>query len=373
MKITNEKNISIIHLVENIIQESIQKNASDIHLETYEKKSRIRIRVDGNLYELIEPPLYLMPQIIARVKVLALLDIAEKRFPQDGRFKLTLENQTNYDFRVSTCPTLYGEKIVIRILNPEQTTLNLDQLGLAPHQKIYFETQLKKSQGLILVTGPTGSGKTRTLYSALQALNKSDVNISTVEEPVEIYFPDINQVNIQAKSGLNFSTVLKAFLRQDPDIIMVGEIRDPETAEIAIRAAQTGHLVLSTLHANTSIKTLTRLIQMGIPTYQIANSISLIIAQRLVRRLCDFCKKQTNEFYFQAVGCEHCFQGYRGRVGIFELLEIDDKISEGIFQNSSSQEIEKIARQQGYTTLKKSGLEKVKQGITSLEEILSVI
>lgn len=377
---------TVVQLVQKIILDAINKGASDIHFEPYEKEYRVRIRIDGMLYETMAPNLQLASRITTRIKILAQLDIAERRLPQDGRFKLQFVSQETRDFRVSSCPTVHGEKIVIRILDPNQNALTVNKLGLEFTQEMALHAALKKSQGMILVTGPTGSGKTVTLYSALNQLNTIGINILTVEDPVEIYLPGINQVNINLKSGLTFALVLRAFLRQDPDVIMVGEMRDLETAEIGIQAAQTGHLVLSTLHTNNAPETLTRLISMGVPHYNIATSISLIVAQRLARRLCDNCKKsikipeeellregftqqQLNIELYSPVGCEQCTQGYKGRVGIFELLTIGEKIGDIIMQGGTVLDITRQARLEGMQVLREIGLNKVQQGITSLEEI----
>lgn len=377
----------IVRFVHKILLDAIHKNASDIHFEPYERNYRVRLRIDGNLYEFANPPVTLANRISARIKVMSRLDISEKRIPQDGRFKINLSNTRAIDFRVSTCPTVSGEKIVIRILDPSSAAIGIEALGFEPEQHQLFLKSIHKPQGMVLVTGPTGSGKTVTLYTALNILNTQEVNISTVEDPVEIHVKGINQVNINLKAGLNFATVLRSFLRQDPDIIMVGEMRDLETAEIAVKAAQTGHMVLSTLHTNSAPETLTRLINMGLPIYNIATSVTLIIAQRLGRRLCPSCKKRHNlpddillqeglkesdlpglQIY-QAHGCEYCTNGYKGRVGFYEMLEVTPEISDLILKGANSLDILKLAKFQGMKTLRESALEKVKQGITSLDEV----
>jgi len=355
----------IIRYVNKILLEAVQKNASDIHFEPYEDHYRIRFRLDGLLYEIANPPFNLANRIATRLKILAHLDIAERRLPQDGRFKFTLPNQKVVDLRVSSCPTVHGEKIVLRLLNSHELTLFIDSLGFESEQQQLFLDAIKKSQGMILVTGPTGSGKTITLYTALNYLNTPAVNILTIEDPVEIHLAGINQVNIQTKTGLTFAHTLRAFLRQDPDTIMIGEIRDQETAEIAVKAAQTGHLVLSTLHTNNAIATLARLANLGISPYNIATSIQLIIAQRLVRRLCDHCKILINNFY-EPHGCEQCTHGYKGRIGIFEILPMTEAISESVMRGSSPVDIANAALMM---SLRETGMNKVKQGLTSLTEI----
>jgi type IV pilus assembly protein PilB len=387
LRLSTTEDAAVVQYVHQIMASAIQKGTSDIHIEPYEKHYRVRFRIDGVLYEIPIPNNMSANRITARLKIMAQLDIAERRLPQDGRFNLHLPLSSNFDFRLSTCPTINGEKIVIRILDPSTATLTINTLGLEPAQEIIFHSALSKPHGMVLVTGPTGSGKTITLYSAINKLNTTSTNISTVEDPVEIYLAGINQVNVNPKIGLNFAAVLRAFLRQDPDIIMVGEMRDLETAEIGIHAAQTGHLVLSTLHTNSAFETLTRLINMGIPHYNLATSISLIVAQRLVRRLCDHCKKTItipisellrmgfikddllNLTIYSPVGCQHCTQGYKGRVGIFEMLPVTEKISTAILDNNNILEISRLARLDGMQLLREIGLQKVKQGITSLEEI----
>jgi type IV pilus assembly protein PilB len=366
---------SIISYINKIIYCAIKDNASDIHFEPYENYYRIRSRIDGILHELAKPPLSLASRLTARIKIMAKLDITERRIPQDGRFKMHFENSLQVDFRVSTCPTIAGEKIVLRILDPLITTLGIDELGLTESQHDIFLNHIQQPQGMIIVTGPTGSGKTVTLYSGLQQLNTSEVNIITIEEPVEVNISGINQVNINNKTGLTFAATLRALLRQDPDIMMIGEMRDLEATEIAVKAAQTGHLVLSTLHTNTAAETLTRLMNMGLPLYNIATSVSLIIAQRLARKLCNFCKIPTslNSNTFLPVGCAKCYDGYSGRTGIFEVLPISEKISELILAGNNAREIFYQARLEGMQVLREAGLEKVSQGITSLTEINRVI
>ena len=378
----------IVKFVNRILMEAINKNVSDIHFEPYEHEFRIRYRLDGLLYQTSSHSISLAPRITARIKIMANLDISERRVPQDGRFKIPLSSEKSMNFRVNTCPTMSGEKIVVRILNPEATNLGIEALGFNAWQQHTFLRHIHRPQGLILVTGPTGSGKTATLYSALNSLNTIDVNISTVEDPVEIKLCGINQVNINPKAGLDFSNALRSFLRQDPDIIMVGEIRDVETAEIALKAAQTGHLVLSTLHTNSAAQTLTRLLNMGIPSFNIANSVSLIIAQRLVRRLCDACKLIRNDTtpnslielgfssadaltlqFYKAVGCHQCTHGYRGRMGLFEVLPMSKSLGQLIMSGGNSLDIQKLAIADGMRTIYQSGLEKIKAGLTTIEEI----
>jgi type IV pilus assembly protein PilB len=379
----------IVRFVHKIILDAIKKGVSDIHFEPYEKVYRIRFRKDGILYETTSPPVNLASRITARIKVMSRLDISERRIPQDGHFNMALTKKHAINFRVSTCPTTYGEKVVIRILDPSKLQLGIEQLGYEPHQQQLFMETINRPQGMLLVTGPTGSGKTVSLYTALSILNTSERNISTIEDPVEIQIPGINQVNVNPKAGMDFSTALRAFLRQDPDVIMVGEVRDLETAEIAIKAAQTGHFVLSTLHTNSAPETLTRLLNMGVASYNIATSVNLIIAQRLARRLCTVCKIAvdipTNALYEEGFidedladihiftnntrGCEHCRNGYNGRVGLYEMLNVTPEIGRIIMAGGNSMEIAQKAIEQGMQTLRRAGLVKVKQGITSLEEI----
>lgn len=378
----------IVKFVNRIIVEAIKKGVSDIHFEPYETEFRIRYRQDGLLYNVSSPNLNLASRIAARLKIMSNLDISERRVPQDGRFKMKLSRTKAIDFRVNTCPTVGGEKIVLRILDPSSTKLGIEALGFSARQKDHFLQSINRPQGMILVTGPTGSGKTVTLYTALNILNTIDVNISTAEDPVELKLMGVNQVNINPKAGLNFSGVLRAFLRQDPDIIMVGEIRDLETAEIAVKAAQTGHLVLSTLHTNSAAETLTRLVNMGIPSFNIASSVSLIIAQRLVRKLCESCKvvrddttpqslrelgfseEESHQMHtYKAVGCKQCANGYKGRIGLFEVMHMSKELGQLIMSGGNSLDILKVAQSEGMLTIYQSGLEKIKAGITSIEEI----
>jgi type IV pilus assembly protein PilB len=381
----------IVRFVNKVMLDAIRRGASDIHFEPYEKIYRVRLRMDGVLKELAQPPVQLAQKLSARLKVMARLDIAERRVPQDGRIKMKLSKTRAIDFRVSTCPTLFGEKVVMRILDPAQAALGIDSLGYEPFQKDLYTKYLAKPQGMILVTGPTGSGKTVSLYTGLHILNREDTNISTAEDPAEINLPGVNQVNVNNKVGLTFAAAMRAFLRQDPDVIMVGEIRDLETAEIAIKAAQTGHLVLSTLHTNDAPQTLTRLVDMGVKPYAIATSVSLIIAQRLARRLCSQCKQPMDipkeallkEGYSEAdvasgvkifapKGCSNCTDGYKGRVGIYQVLPVTESIARIILAGGSAVDIGEQASKEGVWDLRRSGLEKVKAGLTSLEEVNSV-
>jgi len=381
----------IVRFVNKVMLDAIKKGASDIHFEPYERAYRIRFRMDGVLKEVAAPPVQLGIKLAARLKVMSRLDIAERRVPQDGRIKMKISKNRAIDFRVSTCPTLFGEKIVMRILDPSSAMLGIDALGYEPFQKKLYTDALARPHGMILVTGPTGSGKTVSLYTGLNILNVEDTNISTAEDPVEINLPGINQVNINPKVGLTFAGALRAFLRQDPDVIMVGEIRDLETAEIALKAAQTGHLVLSTLHTNDAPKTLTRLVDMGVKPYAIATSVSLIIAQRLARRLCNSCKAPlqvpaealkkegfTDEEIanglqiFGPVGCGNCTDGYKGRTGLYEVLPVSETIGRIIMAGGSAIEIRDQATREGVWGLRQAGLNKVRLGVTSLEEINSV-
>jgi type IV pilus assembly protein PilB len=378
----------IVRFVNKVMVDAIKKGASDIHFEPYEKHFRIRLRQDGVLTEIARPPVTLAMKVSARLKVMARLDIAERRIPQDGRIKLKLSKNRAIDFRVNTCPTLFGEKVVCRLLDPSSAQLGIDALGYEEHQKQIYLANLAKPYGMILVTGPTGSGKTVSLYTGLNILNTMDRNISTAEDPCEINVPGINQVNVNPKVGLTFAAALRAFLRQDPDIIMVGEVRDLETAEIAIKAAQTGHLVLSTLHTNDAPKTLTRLVDMGVKPYAIASSVSLIIAQRLARRLCSNCKEPVDVpaeallkegftrpdvekgiTVFHAKGCSQCTNGYKGRVGIYQVMPCSETIGRIIMEGGNSLQIAAQAKVEGVADLRQSGLKKVKDGLTSLEEI----
>ncbi|GIU27350.1 type IV-A pilus assembly ATPase PilB [Shewanella schlegeliana] len=378
----------IVIYINKILTDAIRKGASDLHFEPYEKRYRIRFRIDGILHEVSEPPVNLSGRISARLKVMSKLDIAERRVPQDGRIKMKLSRSKSIDFRVSTLPTIWGEKIVMRILDSSSAQLGIEKLGYEDDQRIMYEEMLAKPQGMILVTGPTGSGKTVSLYTGLNILNTEERNISTAEDPVEINLEGVNQVHINLKAGLTFASALRSFLRQDPDVVMVGEIRDLETAEIAIKAAQTGHLVLSTLHTNSAAETLTRLINMGVPGYNIASSVNLIIAQRLSRRLCPTCKEAEdipaeellklgfNQQHvdagitpFKPVGCDLCSGGYKGRVGIYEVMKMSDEIARTIMEGGNSLQILKQAKLQGMRDLRESGLLKVIQGVTSITEI----
>lgn len=381
----------LVKFLNEILLDAIHKNASDIHFEPYEENYRIRFRLDGILHEIYKPPLKLAKFVITRLKVIANLDISEHRLPQDGRFKLHNSSFRSTEFRLSTCPTLYGEKAVLRILKTANDLLELDHLGMNQLQKLHFENALKQTEGMILVTGPTGSGKTNTLYTALHRLNTSTVNITSAEDPIEVYLNGVNQVSINLKAGLTFANILRAFLRQDPDIIMIGEIRDLETAEIAMSASQTGHLVLSTLHTNSAIETLNRFNSIGIDTYNVANSIKLIVAQRLVRQLCSYCKLEVNlskdlllkeGFSAQEIPllkiynpshCKHCNQGYRGRVGVFEVLPVSKEMSALIMRNANTLELARQAKAENLQTIRSSALDKVRQGITSLSEASRVI
>jgi len=378
----------IVKFVNKILLDAIKRGASDIHFEPYEFKYRVRFRIDGILHEMVSPPVNLAMRFSARLKVMAKLDIAERRIPQDGRIKLKLSKNKSVDLRVSTLPTMWGEKVVMRILDSNQASLNIDILGYDEKQKALYLKALERPQGMILVTGPTGSGKTVSLYSGLNILNTVERNISTAEDPIEINLTGINQVQINLKAGLTFPSALRSFLRQDPDVVMVGEIRDIETAEIAIKAAQTGHLVLSTLHTNSAAETLTRLSNMGVPAYNIGSSVSLIIAQRLGRRLCNECKQpeeipsvelvklgfspqQINQGItpFKAIGCNQCTKGYKGRVGIYEVMPMSDTIARMILTGSNSMELNDQAQQEGMDTLRQSALQKVIDGVTSLLEV----
>lgn len=376
----------IVRFVNKMLLDAIKMGSSDLHFEPYEKRYRIRYRTDGVLHEVSSPPINLAGKIAARLKVMSKMDISERRVPQDGRIKMKISKSKAIDFRVNTLPTLWGEKLVLRILDPSSAQMGIDHLGYEPDQKQLYMDALGQPQGMILVTGPTGSGKTVSLYTGLNILNVEGTNISTAEDPVEINLEGINQVNVNAKVGLDFGEALRAFLRQDPDIVMVGEIRDLDTASIAIKAAQTGHLVLSTLHTNSAPETLTRLANMGVPAFNIATSVSLIIAQRLGRRLCSKCKQPadipkhvlteagfTEEMLEEAtinkaVGCDSCSNGYKGRVGIYEVVKITDEISRIIMNNGNAIEIADAAAREGFNDLRKSALMKVAQGVTSLEE-----
>jgi type IV pilus assembly protein PilB len=381
----------IVRFVNKLLLDAIRRGASDIHFEPYEKMYRIRLRMDGILKEVAQPPVQLAMKLSARLKVMSRLDIAERRVPQDGRIKMKLSKTRAIDFRVSTCPTLFGEKIVCRILDPSQAMLGIDSLGYEPFQREIYLKNLAKPQGMILVTGPTGSGKTVSLYTGLNILNREDTNISTAEDPAEINLPGVNQVNVNNKVGLTFAAALRAFLRQDPDVVMVGEIRDLETAEIAIKAAQTGHLVMSTLHTNDAPQTLTRLVDMGVKPYAIATSVSLIIAQRLARRLCAQCKAivevpaeallkegfqeadvRAGIKIFGPKGCSACTDGYKGRVGIYQVMPVTEALGRIIMEGGNAIDIADQAAKEGVWDLRRAGLEKIKQGMTSIDEVNSV-
>lgn len=377
----------VVRFVNKMLMDAIRLGSSDLHFEPYEKIFRVRLRTDGILHEVAKPPIHLAGRIAARLKVMASLDISERRKPQDGRIKLRISKNRAIDFRVNTLPTLWGEKIVMRILDPTTAQMGIDALGYEPEQKALYLEALRQPQGMILVTGPTGSGKTVSLYTGLNILNTVDINISTAEDPVEINLEGINQVNVNPRQGMDFSQALRAFLRQDPDVIMVGEIRDLETAEIAIKASQTGHMVLSTLHTNSAAETLTRLHHMGVAAFNIATAINLIIAQRLARKLCPHCKKeveipretlvaegfpesQIGSFkLYSPVGCEHCNGGYKGRVGIYEVVKSTPALERIIMEEGNSIQISEQMRKDGYDDLRTSGLRKAMQGLTSLEEI----
>ncbi len=377
----------VVRFINQVILQAINRGVSDIHFEPYEKVYRVRFRQDGILDEIYKPPVTMAPRLAARLKIMAQLDIAERRVPQDGRLKLYLTKQRAIDFRVNTMPTLWGEKVVLRLLDPSSAQMGIDALGYEPQQKELFMNAIHKPQGMVLVTGPTGSGKTVSLYTALNILNTPEVNISTAEDPVEINLAGINQVNVNPKVGMTFANALRAFLRQDPDIVMVGEIRDLETAEISIKAAQTGHMVLSTLHTNSAPQTLNRLMNMGVAPYNIASSVTLIIAQRLGRRLCPHCKEPVgipveelvNQGFraeeldgltiYKAVGCDQCTRGYKGRVGIYEVMPLSEEMGRIIMAGGNSIQIADQARCEGINDLRQSGLNKVRMGLTSLEEI----
>ncbi len=384
----NVDDAPVVRYVNKILIDAINASASDIHFEPYERYFRIRFRQDGVLREVATPPLTISGRLTARLKVMSRMNIAEKRVPQDGRIKLKLGQSRDIDFRVNTLPTLYGEKIVLRILDSGAAQVGIEKLGMDERQREVFLGAIEKPYGMILVTGPTGSGKTVTLYSALNILNQTGVNISTVEDPVEIQVPGINQVNMNPKTGLTFASALRAFLRQDPDIVMVGEIRDLETAEIAVKAAQTGHLVLSTLHTNDAPQSLTRLANMGVAPFNIASSVLVIMAQRLARRLCERCRAEASLpepalleegfteqeiaeglHLFKPVGCEHCTEGYKGRVGIFQVIEVSETMGRLIMEGGNALDLGAQAEKEGFLTLRQSGLRRVKEGVTSLSEL----
>ena len=378
----------VVRYVNKLLLDAINKGASDLHFEPYERRYRVRYRVDGILREMAAPPPGLANRLAARIKVLARLDIAERRVPQDGRIKLKVSRNRSVDLRVSTCPTLYGEKIVMRVLDGGAGLLTVEQLGFNPAQRELFEHNLQKPYGMVLITGPTGSGKTMTLYAGLKELNEPGINISTAEDPVEIVMEGVNQVNVNVKAGLTFAAALRSFLRQDPDVILIGEIRDLETAEIAVKAAQTGHMVLATLHTNDAPQSITRLMNMGVPSYNVAAALNLIMAQRLARRLCKLCKQPLDVprptllkegfseeeidaglTVYEAVGCDHCTSGYKGRVGIYQVMPISDDMRKIIMRDGSSMEIAAQAQREGIADLVRAGLDKVRDGVTSLSEI----
>ncbi len=386
---TSEEEAPIVKYINKLLVDAIRMGASDLHFEPYEKSYRVRYRVDGVLRTITNPPLQLASRLASRLKVMSRMDISEKRVPQDGRIKLKLSKTKAIDFRVNSLPTLFGEKLVLRILDPSSAMLGIDALGYEEKQKALFMEALEKPQGMLLITGPTGSGKTVSLYTGLNILNTESSNISTAEDPVEINLEGINQVNVNLKAGLSFSVALKSFLRQDPDIIMVGEIRDLETAEIAIKAAQTGHMVMSTLHTNSAPETLTRLRNMGVPSFNIATSVNLVIAQRLARRLCNHCKapveiprqsllemgfteqdlSNPDLQIFQPIGCSECREGYKGRVGIYEVMKVTPEISKIIMEDGNALQIAAASEKLGFDNLRRSGLIKVINGLTSLQEI----
>jgi len=387
-----EEEAPIVKYINKVLLDAIKMGASDLHFEPYEKAYRIRFRVDGVLREYARPPIQLSGKMSARLKVMSQMDISERRVPQDGRIKLKLSKTKAIDFRVNSLPTLFGEKLCLRILDPSSAMLGIDMLGYEPDQKKLFMDALEKPQGMLLITGPTGSGKTVSLYTGLNILNTEDTNISTAEDPVEINLEGINQVNVNVKVGLTFAAALKAFLRQDPEIIMLGEIRDLETAEIAVKAAQTGHMVLSTLHTNSAPETLTRLRNMGIPSFNIATSVNLVIAQRLARRLCSACKRPANipkpsllemgfteaDFergftIYEPVGCDQCRDGYKGRVGVYEVMKVTPKIARIIMEDGNSLAIAEAMDAEGFPNLRRSGLIKVMAGLASLQEIAKIV
>ncbi|MDZ4291275.1 MAG: type IV-A pilus assembly ATPase PilB [Burkholderiales bacterium RIFCSPHIGHO2_02_FULL_66_10] len=395
---TNDKTLSsevddapVVKFLHKMLLDAFNMRASDLHFEPYEHNYRVRFRIDGELREIASPPIAIKDKLASRIKVISRMDISEKRVPQDGRMKLKVGPDRVIDFRVSSLPTLFGEKIVIRILDPSSAKVGIDALGYEPEEKKRLMEAIGRPYGMVLVTGPTGSGKTVSLYTCLNILNKPGINISTAEDPSEINLPGVNQVNVNEKAGLTFAAALKAFLRQDPDVIMVGEIRDLETADISIKAAQTGHMVLSTLHTNDAPTTLTRMMNMGIPTFNIASSVILITAQRLARRLCPTCKAPLDVprkalidagfkpedldgtwTPYKPVGCSACNNGYKGRVGIYQVMPISEEIQRIILKGGSALDIAQQAGREGVRTLRESGLLKVRQGMTSLEEVLSV-
>ena len=382
----------VVKFVNKMLVDAIRMGASDLHFEPYEKTFRVRFRVDGVMQKMASPPVQLAGKIAARLKVMSQMDISERRIPQDGRIKLKISKNKAIDFRVNSLPTLFGEKLVLRILDPSSAMLGIEALGYEPDQKEMFLEALHKPQGMLLITGPTGSGKTVSLYTGINILNTGETNISTAEDPVEINLEGINQVNVNPKVGLTFANALKSFLRQDPDIVMVGEIRDLETAEIAIKAAQTGHMVLSTLHTNSAPETLTRLRNMGVASFNIATSVNLVIAQRLARRLCKNCKKPINiprqsllelgftdadldnpdNLIYEPIGCNECREGYKGRVGIYEVMKVSPDISRIIMEDGNAIDIKDAALKNGFRDLRRSGILKVLQGVTSIQEMMRV-
>ncbi len=390
VKLYGADDFPVVAYLEKVLIDAVKLKASDLHFEPFEHLYRVRLRIDGELREVPAPKWALKDKLASRIKVLSKMDIAEKRLPQDGRMKLPLPNGSELDLRVSTLPTLFGEKLVIRILSPEASGLSIDQLGYEVEEKERLLKAIRRPHGMVLVTGPTGSGKTQSLYACLNLLNTPEINIATVEDPSEIHLQGVNQVNVHDKAGLTFAVALRAFLRQDPDVLMVGEVRDLETADIAIKAAQTGHLVLSTLHTNDAPSTLSRLRNMGIAPYNIVSSIALITAQRLVRRLCAHCKKAETvdvqilrdaglpDQYLQApcdiykpMGCKHCHKGFSGRIGIFQVMPISDAMAELILHEASAATVAIQAQREGVLSLRQSGLRKVLQGITSLDEVIA--
>ena len=390
VKLYGADDFPVVAYLEKVLIDAVKLKASDLHFEPFEHLYRVRLRIDGELREVPAPTWALKDKLASRIKVLSKMDIAEKRLPQDGRMKLPLPNGSELDLRVSTLPTLFGEKLVIRILSPEASGLSIDQLGYEVEEKERLLKAIRRPHGMVLVTGPTGSGKTQSLYACLNLLNTPEINIATVEDPSEIHLQGVNQVNVHDKAGLTFAVALRAFLRQDPDVLMVGEVRDLETADIAIKAAQTGHLVLSTLHTNDAPSTLSRLRNMGIAPYNIVSSIALITAQRLVRRLCVHCKKaetvdlqilrdaglpdqylQMPFHIYKPMGCKHCHKGFSGRICIFQVMPISDAMAELILQEASAATIAIQAQREGVLSLRQSGLRKVLQGITSLDEVIA--
>lgn len=387
-----ETNTPLINFINKTLRDAVREKASDLHFEPFEKHYRIRFRVDGVLREISSLPPAMAPRITSRLKVMSGMDISEKRMPQDGRIRLPLTDTKNIDFRVNTLPTAHGEKMVLRILDGSLAKLGIEQLGFSPDQKQMYLDALAQPQGMILITGSTGSGKTVSLYTGLNILNKIGVNISTAEDPIEINLDGINQVSVNVKTGLTFAAALRAFLRQDPDVIMVGEIRDLETAEIAVKAAQTGHMVMSTLHTNSAAETLSRLRNMGIPSYNLATSVNLVIAQRLVRKLCPYCKAIDENVsdhvlrelgfteaqvgsgieVYKAVGCDLCDSGFKGRIGIYEVVKITPEISKIIVEDGNASQINEVSQRLGFNNLRQSGLEKIQLGLTSIVEIMRV-